>query len=184
MNKRNIIKIILILTSLIFTICFEIQTMDLGFTILIPLLFLITIYMYKYKDKIIKLKLIYNVILMLLIFFSLLILIYIIVIILSSLKNIITEIPIILNLFNLYLIFKVLIDSIITVRTENNRINDYITIIVFLIINLVFIRYYFDISLIIENSVEKLEYIYQNYIYFFIMLFVMEMHKYISAKLR
>jgi len=52
MHKRNILKIILILTSVIFILHFQFITEGLGFLFLIPVLFLLTSYMYKYKNKI------------------------------------------------------------------------------------------------------------------------------------
>ena len=183
MNKRNIIKIILSLISLIFILIFQFKEQGLGFFILIPVLFLLTIYMYNFKDKITKYKFIYDVILMLLIFFSALILLFLIINLSNIIKNISLE-PIAIFIFGgLYLHLKMFIDSIITYKNELDKINDYMVIITSTIINIVFIRYYFDICNIISGSIERLEFIGQNYIYFFVMLLIVEIHKYITNKI-
>lgn len=183
MNKRNLIKSVLVLISMILIIWFQIKIEDIGFVFLIPFLFIITNYMYRYKDNIKKFKFIYDVILMILLLFSSLLGLYIIIVQLKSLKSI-TDIPYaFIYLFNLYLIIKIFIDSLIDMKKDTNKINDYITIIVFTIINLIYIRYHFEVSLIIRTTLENSEFIKQNYIYFFIILSVIEIHKYLSIKL-
>jgi len=182
MNKRNMFKTILILLATIFIMHFQFQVENIGFFTLIPILFLLTNYMYKYKDKIKNNKFIYDVILMLLIFFSSLILLFISLNI-SNIIRVVNLSPIVIFIFGgLYLLLKTFIDCIITLNQENNKINDYMIIISFLIINLVFIRYYFDICNSIPGDIEKTYFIEQNYIYFFIMLFVIDFHKYINDK--
>jgi len=182
MHKRNILKIILILTSVIFILHFQFITEGLGFLFLIPVLFLLTSYMYKYKNKIKKHKFIYDVVLMLLIFFSSLTLFLIIFNISNILKLIMLE-PIALFIFcGLYLLLKIFIDSIIIRNKSNDKINDYLIITTFVTINLVFIRYYFDIKNVIPSDIESNYFIRQNYIYFLIMMLVIEVHKYINNK--
>lgn len=183
MNKRNIVKTILGLLSLVLISTFLLKTNEFLIVYLISILFLITIYMFKYKDKIKKYKFIYDVILMLLMFFSSVLLIYMIVSIFRNIDYIITESQVLLIVFNIYFILKISIDNLINIKTENNKINDYLIIITFSIINLVFIRYYLDINNIIASG-EKEFFIHQNHIYFFIMLFITEIHKYITNKLK
>jgi len=183
MNKRNVIKIVLILLSLILMTIFLIKPTQFFILYLIALLFLTTIYMYKYKDKIKKHKFIYDVILMLLMLFSSLILIYLIISIFKNIDYIITESSILFIIFNIYFVFKILIDSIVNLKEENNKINDYLVLITFSIISIVFVRYYLDINSIISN-IEQDYFIEQNHIYFFIMLFMVEIHKYITNKLK
>jgi len=181
--NKNIIKIILNLLFLILIIIFLIKLNDTWIIYLIPILFLITIYMYKYKDKINKYKFMYDVILMLLMFFSSILLMYIIVSIFRNIEYIITESHILFIIFNIYFILKITIDNIIELKKETNKINDYLILITFSIINLVFIRYYLNINNIIQSS-EKINFIFQNNIYFFVMLFMTEIHKYITNKLK
>lgn len=182
MNKRNLIKSILVLISIILIIWFQIKIEDIGFVFLIPFLFIITNYMYRYKDNIKKFKFIYDVILMILLLFSSLLGLYIIIVQLKSLESI-TDTPAPIYLFILYFIIKIFIDSLIELKKETNKTNDYMTIITFIIINLIYIRYHFDISLIIRTTLENSIFIKQNYIYFFIILLVIEIHKYLSIKL-
>lgn len=182
MHKRNILKMTLILISVVFILHFQFKVEGIGFLFLVPILFLTTSYMYKYKDKIKKYKFIYDVILMLLIFFSAIILLFILLNI-SNLIKVISVEPIVLFIFGgLYLLLKIFIDSIITRNEQNDNINDYLIIITFLIINLIFVRYYLDICNIISSTTERTHFVQQNYIYFFIMLFVIEVHKYINNK--
>ena len=182
MHKRNILKISLILISVIFILHFQFTVEGIGFLFLIPVLFLLTSYMYKYKDKIKKYRFIYDVILMLLMFFSAVILLFILLNI-SNLIKVISVGPIVLFIFGgLYLLLKIFIDSIITRNEQNDKINDYLIIITFAIINLVFIRYYFDIKNAIPGDIESAYFIQQNYIYFLIMMLVIELHKYINKK--
>ena len=183
MNKRNLIKAILVLISLILIIWFQIKIEDIGLVYLIPFLFIGTNYMYKYKDKIKKIKFIYDVILIIFLLVSTILSLYIIIVQLKSLKSI-TETPAAFTyLFILYFIIKIFIDSIINRKKETNKLNDYLIIISFIIINLIYIRYYFNISLIITPTFESSIFIKQNYIYFFIMLLVIEIHKYLTTKL-
>ena len=182
MNKRNLIKSVLVLISIILIIWFQIKIEDIGFVFLIPFLFIITNYMHRYKDNIKKFKFIYDVILMILMLFSLLLGLYIIIGQLKSLESI-TNTPALIYLFILYFIIKIFIDSLIDMKKDTNKINDYITIIVFTIINLIYIRYHFEVSLVIKTTLENSEFIKQNYIYFFIILLVIEIHKYLSIKL-
>ena len=183
MNKRNLIKTILVLISLILIVWFQIKIEDIGFVFLIPFLFIITNYMYKYKDKIKKIKFIYDVILMMLLFSCLLLVLYIIIVQFDSLESII-DIPVaFIYLINLYFIIKIFIDSLINLKKETNKLNDYMIIISFIIINLIYIRYQFNISLIITPTLENSIFIKQNHIYFFIILLVIEIHKYLSIKL-
>lgn len=183
MHKRNILKIVLILISVIFILHFQYIIEGIGFLFLIPVLFLLTSYMYKYKSKIKKYKFIYDVILMLLMFFSGMVLLFIIFNI-PNLINAASSEPsfILLVLGESYLLLKIFIDSIITRNEQNDNINDYLIIITFLIINLIFVRYYLDICNIISSTTERTHFVQQNYIYFFIMLFVIEVHKYINNK--
>ena len=183
MNKRNLIKCILVLISLILIVWFQIKIEDIGFVFLIPFLFIITNYMYKYKDNIKKFKFIYDVILMMLLFSCLLLGLYIIIVQFDSLESII-DIPVaFIYLINLYFIIKIFIDSLINLKKETNKLNDYMIIISFIIINLIYIRYHFNISLIITPTLENSIFIKQNYIYFFIMLLVIEIHNYLTNKL-
>lgn len=183
MHKRNIFKIILILISVIFILHFQFKVERIGFLFLIPVLFLLTSYMYKCKNKIKKYKFIYDVILMLLMFFSGMILLFITFNIPNLINGISIEPVIILLVFGgLYLLLKLFIDSIITRNEQNDKINDYLIIITFLIINLVFIRYYLDIKSVIPGNIESAHFIQQNYIYFLIMMLVIELHKYINKK--
>ena len=183
MNKRNVLKIILILISVIFILYFQFAVEEIGFLFLIPVLFLLTSYMYKYKNNVKKYKFIYNVLLMLLMFFSVLIILFMLFNI-SNLINSISFEPVVIFVFvGIYLLLKVFIDSIITRNKHNDRINDYLIIITFLIINLVFVRYYFDIKNAIPGSLESTYFIRQNYVYFLIMFLVIELHKYINKKI-
>ena len=183
MYKRNILKIALILISVIFILHFQFKVEGIGFLFLIPVLFLTTSYMYKYKNKIKEYKFIYDVILMLFLFFSSLILLFI----LFNIPNLINAVSfepviIVLVLGGLYLLLKIFIDSIITRNEQNDKINDYLIIITFLIVDLVFIRYYLDIRNAIPGNIESVHFIQQNYIYFLIMMLVIELHKYINKK--
>jgi len=91
--------------------------------------------------------------------------------------------PIALFIFcGLYLLLKIFIDSIIIRNKSNDKINDYLIITTFVTINLVFIRYYFDIKNVIPSDIESNYFIRQNYIYFLIMMLVIEVHKYINNK--
>lgn len=183
MNKRNLIKTILVLISLILIIWFQIKIEDISFVFLIPFLFIITNYMYKYKDNIKKFKFIYDVILIILLLSCLLLGLYIIIVQFDSLESII-DIPVaFIYLINLYFIIEIFIDSIINIKKETNKLNDYIIIISFIIINLIYIRYHFNVSLIITPTLENSMFIKQNYIYFFIMLLVIEIHNYLTNKL-
>jgi len=184
MNKRSIIKIILCLFALIFIVEFYINTKDFSLLYLSSLLFLGTVYMYKFKNKIKKFKFIYDVILMLLMIFSLILFGWIMINIFMSLEYILLEVPSIFNIFILYFILKILIDSIIDLKNNQNKINDYIGIIVLTIINIVFIRYFFDICGIITDSMIQIEFINQNYIYFLIMLITVNIHSYVCSKLK
>ena len=126
MNKRNLIKTILVLISLILIVWFQIKIEDIGFVFLIPFLFIITNYMYKYKDNIKKFKFIYDVILMILLLSCLLLGLYIIIVQFDSLESII-DIPVaFIYLINLYFIIKIFIDSLINLKKETNKLNDYI----------------------------------------------------------
>ena len=182
MHKVNILKIVLILISVIFILHFQFAIEGLGLLFLIPVLFLLTSYMYKYKSKIKKCKFIYDVILMLLIFFSSLVLLFVLFNI-SNILNIIMLEPVSIFIFGgLYLLLKIFIDSIITRNEHGDKINNLLIIISFSIINLVFIRYYFDIKNVFTGDIESTYFIRQNYIYFFIMMLIIESHKYISKK--
>ena len=183
MNKRSMVKIVLVLITLILMIWFQIKIEDISLVFLIPFLFIITNYMYKYKDNIIKIKFIYDVILMLLLLSSFLLVLYIIIVQLDSIETIFDTPAPFIHLFNLYFIIKIFIDSLINIKKDTNKINDYMTVIVFIIINLIYIRYHFEVSLIIRTTLENRIFIEQNYIYFFIILLVIEIHKYINKKM-
>lgn len=182
MNKRNIIKVILSFLSLVLMSLFLLKLNDAWLVYLIVLLFLTTIYMFKYKDKIKKCKFVYDVILMLLMFFSSILLIYMIISIFRNIEYIITESQVLIIIFNIYFNFKILIDSLINIKQDTNKTNDYLILVTFSIINFVFFRYYLNISTIIQD-IEKEYFIHQNNIYFFIMLVITEIHKYITNKL-
>ena len=182
MNKRSLIKFVLSLLALIFILSFEIKIENFSWVILLPLLPLITIYMYKYKNNIKKYNFIYNVILLLLIFFTFLISAYLIIVMVQTLDYLLYDGSIFFNIFNLYLILKILIDSIIDFKNNTNKLNDYLAMLVLIIINLIFVRYYLNINLII-NRLDAPKFIYQNYAYFFIMLLIIEFHKHFSNKL-
>jgi len=142
MNKINIIKLILGLITLIFFIYFQIN--DLSFGIFIFLLPLLTYYMYQYKERIPKYKSLYNIILLLLMFFSAFIVLYIFIILFQFLKDLSNyDLMLLLSIFNLYLIVKIFIDMLININKSSDKINDLMIIIVFSIINLIFIIYYF-----------------------------------------
>lgn len=192
MNKRGLIKYILIVISSFISLYFLI-TSELGFGFL-PLLLLfilsLTIFMFVYRNKIKKYKSIYNVILMLMMAFFLTCLGFYLYSTISCYFDISCYVEDTMTPVLIYsmLLFLMLLFNFKDIFNNTNKLNDILTIIICSTIILIYIRYYFDGSFmhkIVKSEYYKQTsylYITQNYIYFNILYIVNLLHKLVNNK--
>lgn len=195
MNKRAIVKLILLIGSSAISLNFMINTVPFGIDSLFNPLLIIdfflasTIFMYSVSKKIKRHKFLYDVILLLLLFFSV---IYIFYYVFSYLQcSFDLHCGVESNYFfeELYPIplFLILFLSIKDTFKKTNKTNDILTIVISIIVLLVHIRYYMDPIFLhnfitIEYDQLSYHYVQQNYVYFVLMYFLILIHYWVNKK--
>ena len=178
MNKKNLITIILsFLYLFLYGYCYyKMETLS-NFIVLAltSFCFLIPIYLYKLKDKIKKYKSVYNVTSMISYVLGFLGLIYIFIECLTKPFNVFFF-EVCITTF----ILDIIIDSLLNIRIKDNTNN--LCLVILIIMNLIFIRAFFEPNFSSLFNYEYYRYIEQNFGYFFIMLLTMEIQKYINKK--
>lgn len=188
MNRRGLIKYIFICATAIISFYFM-TTNDVGFgnalglPMIFAFFFALTIFMFFKKEKIIKHKFIYDVILLLMMIFFIVCSLYVIYTDITCYFNASCSINLESNSTMIYaiLLFAMLLFGLGDIFSKTNKVNDILTISVSSLIILIHARYYLD-SNFIHNIVEgdilySYYYISQNYIYFIIMYIVVMMHR-------
>lgn len=186
MNKKRLLIILLSLICLSFDLYYTYvnQYNNLNFVNFIYLLFVLTIYMNKYKNSFSKYKSIYNIFRIIINIFSSIILLYMCIVYLYQYltPNIHPNLLFVFNLFINTFVLDVAINNIINIKKNTKNINCILGIIVLVIINLIYVRAFFEPNFSILFYNDYYRYIEQNYIYFFIMLFILEIQEYVNKK--
>ena len=196
MNKKEIIKFILVLIAVVisfnFLLTVETVGLDSMFNIInvIDFFFALTIFMFYNMKKVKRYKFIYDVILMLLMLFSALWIFYILYCSISCFFSINCSMEGLTFFMLLYptILFLMLFFSFEDIFKETSKTNYILTIVVSIVIILLHLRYYFDPNfannLIDGNEGSQYSYVYviQNYIYFAIMYIVVLVHKVINKE--
>lgn len=193
MYKKNILNILLILTTIILVISFDVLDVFDTLAYLIPLLFSISITMFMKRKEVNKYKSIYNVIMMLLIVFSFLFLGFL------SYSNITCIIDKHCSnnyefegLFLLLIIlYTLLFTNIIDIKLKHNKMYDILLYIISFVVFVIYSRYYLDndfyhnymnLSKKDINIQNSYIYITQNYIYFNIAYLCLLMYYFVNRK--
>ena len=196
MNKRALLKFIIIFVGLILSIKIMINFDDYYSSFnplfLIDLGIALTVIMFKYKDKIKKRKFIYDVILLLLMFFSCLWIGYLTLLEIQLFfedgdqsQNMIFIFEIVYPI----LLFIITIVSFIDIFKKTNKTNDILCIITFTVLIIIYSRVFLDLNLndlrVYSNNYhfdslnyEKMKdiYINNNYLWFNIMIIILLVH--------
>ena len=194
MNKRGLIKLMFVFLAFFISFYFMnfetkilgIQSISLLFVLsIIPL----TIFMYQELKYIknLKIKFVYDVVLLLFTIGSICEIIFFVYNILSCIFSTTCshDIAAISSIIYVPTIVSALLISITSVYRKTNKLNDYLTIIVSIIIIFIHLRYYFDNNLLNNiypnsNNTEYYVFVTQNYIYFNIMYVTAIIHKFIN----
>lgn len=190
MNKRGLIKFLIVLTTVVISFYYIIVTNDNGIDSLVNtitifnFLFALTIFMFSHKDKIKKNKFIYDVILMLLMIFSISYFLYFVYAEGSCYFSSACEIgyDTLFTVIYIVFLFTIIFYSLDDIFHKTNKTNDFLTIAVSLVIILIHLRYYFEpnfVHKLVENRLfEDYSYYYvvQNYVYFSMMYFIILLH--------
>ncbi|MFA5407414.1 MAG: hypothetical protein WC343_01425 [Bacilli bacterium] len=193
MNKRGLAKFVFVLMASIASFYFMLDS-DSGFdsmfnsVMICNFILALTIFMYSNKNKIVKGKLVYDVILILLLLFSLAYSINFIYSEIAYLFNISysTETSTTFTIIFPVFLFIMILFSFKDIFNKTDKVNDILTIVVSTIIILIHIRYYVDPNFIhkIIKSDSYIQssyyYIFQNYIYFVVMYFVVLTHRFVN----
>ena len=186
MNKKRLLIILLSLIYLSFDLYYTYVNQDnnLNFVNFIYLIFVLSIYINKYKKSFSKCKSIYNIFRIIINIFCSSILLYMCGVYLYQYltPNVHPNLVFAFKLFTNVFVLDILINNIINIKKNAENINSIFEIVVLTIMNLIFIRLFFesDFSVLFYN--EYYRYIEQNYIYFFIMLFVLKIQEYVNKK--
>ena len=86
------------------------------------------------------------------------------------------------KLFITIFTLNIIVDSLLNIRKNTKNITDILSILILVIMNLIFIRAFFEPNFSSLFNYEYYRYIEQNFGYFFIMLLTMEIQKYINKK--
>ncbi|MBP3461226.1 MAG: hypothetical protein J6K21_02300 [Bacilli bacterium] len=193
MYKKNILNILLILTTIILIISFDALNVFDTLVYLMPLLFSISITMFMKRKEVNKCKSIYNVIMMLLIVFSFL---FLGILSYSNITCLIDE-----NCSSNYeieglillitILYTLLFTNIVDIKLKHNKMYNILLYIISFVVFIIYGRYYLDndfyhnyINLSKEDINIQSSYIYitQNYIYFNIVYLCLLMYYFVNRK--
>jgi|GEM_PF-2063264 len=188
MNKRALLKFIIVLIGLIISIGFIISYNgyydNSNFIFVVDLMVAITVIMYNYKEKIKKNNFIYDVVLLLLMFFCFLwigFLIFIEIQMIFSVNQVQEYFLILEPIFPTFL-FLIAIFSFIDIFNKTNKTNDILCIVVFIVLIIIYSRMFLDLNInfsyfesIDSDSIKKI-YINNNYLWFIIMIIILLVH--------
>lgn len=194
MNKKEIIKFIVVLLAVVISFNFMLTVEAVGLNSMLNIInvidffFALTIFMYYNMKKVKRYKFIYDVILMLLMILSALWIFYILYCLISCFISITCSMEGITFFMMQYptILFLMLFFSFEDIFKETSKTNYILTIVVSIVIILLHLRYYFDPNFannIIEgNEGSEYSYVYviQNYIYFAIMYIIILVNKVIN----
>ncbi len=194
MNKRAILKFIIVLITTISTFYFMNENAKMGdlSVVLVSLFLASTLFMYINRNKIKRWNFVYDVILMLLMFFSFLFIGYMLYGIVSCTlsPNCGMESAPLYSLLLLNLLMIVLLFSFQDIFQNTNKVSDILTIISSLVLLLIHLRYYLEpnfIHQIISNDYYQTisyQYITQNYGYFSFLYLISLLHTWVNHQMK